>query len=92
MNVQKIDTNHSSNSKIKQNIKIAGASTFCGSAIAILNLAIGKVTPNDIFQYKNIPLDKKNLVKTSVIGGVITAALLTLQGIMNTKKSGEENK
>lgn len=72
------------NHRVKNECKIVGTSLMCGACLGLINMASNKVSPKDVFQYKNLTNQQKHITKCSAIGALAVAALLWLGVKINT--------
>lgn len=80
MSISKVD------SQTRTNCKIIASSLIMGSCMGAINMLANQVTPKDVFQYKNLSVAKKNIVKYSGLGGLAMAVLLALYSKMVLNK------
>lgn len=76
------------NSNIKTNCRIATGSILTGGCIGMMSMLTGNVTPKDVFIYKNLSNQQKNVVKVSGFG----ALLVTILTALNFKVLNNKNK
>lgn len=81
MAISKIDSN------TKTNCKIGTVSLATGALVGAASMVVGRVTPKDVFQYKNLSKQQQKVAKVSGISAILIAVLTALNLKMINKNN-----